>query len=422
MVPATAPRRLTDSKLARGTALLDTFRPGDTALMLKQLTARAGLAAGTAHRLSRELAELGMLDRVPGGFRPGWAVARLALRATTWPALDAAAGPAAERLHALSGCPVTLHVATGGGLLPMWQLTSARGVTACRAVPATWDPSPLLPALARRTTVEHEPGGRPVLLAAIRDATGDVPAVLEMAADSGGRLYRLGPALIAAAREIGRTLPASPAEAQSMRGWSVRNAGQTPDTGVLARGIGLLGCLRPGERAVRRLDVVERAATPRSTAYRCLDELLRGEVLAEHDGLLGLGPVPRRIAAAAVAPRLPFDERMHALATAGGGACWLTPIDPDHGVPLNGLVVRPRHAEPGTPTARHREWDLVTRAVAAATRGHRAPRAPGATHAVAVPLRVGGLTACLTAVAEPARLQLTERLLREYTAPPALSA
>jgi DNA-binding IclR family transcriptional regulator len=434
MVPADPPpRRLADSKLARGIALLHTFRPGDTELMLKQLTARAGLAAGTAHRLSRELAELGMLDRVPGGFRPGWAVARLALRATTWPDLDAAAGPAAERLHALSGCPVTLHLSAGGGLLPMWRLASRQGVTERRAVPGGGDLSPLLPELARRGAVEHKAGGRPALLAAVRNGAGDLVAALEMAADSCGQLYRFGPALLAAARETGRAIPPLPATAPPAPSGATggaaheapgRAAGGAPaataGAGVLARGIGLLSCLRPGERAVRRLDVVERAVTPRSTAYRCLDELLRGGVLADHDGMLGLGPLPRRLAAAAVAPRLPFDERLRALAEAG--ACWLTPVDPDHGVPLNGLVMRPLHAEPGTAAARRREWDLVTRAVAAAMRGRRAARTPGDPYALTVTLRLVGLPACLTVVAGPARLPLAEHLLREYAGPSALSA
>jgi hypothetical protein len=254
--------------------------------------------------------------------------------------------------------------------------------------------------------VETPAGDPPALLAPVRDGGGQVVAVLGLTAESSGRLYRFGPALVAAAREIGRTVPVPARYATA----PVPPAG----SGVLARGIGLLGCLRPGEREVRRLDVVERVTTPRSTVYRCIDDLLRGGVLEPNESLLGLGPLVRRLAPMAVAPRLAPDDRLRGLAAAGGVACWLTPVDPDLGVPLNGLVVR--GGDPGTVTSRLREWALVSEAASAAARRRR-PRmtaaSGGGLYATTVPLPRDGMVTCLTVVAGAARRPIAERMLRE---------
>ena len=422
-----AARRITDSKLARGLGLLRTFRGGETELMLKQLTVRTGLATGTAHRLTWELADLGMLDRVTGGFRPGAAIARLALRATTWPVLTAAAGPAAERLHGLSGCPVTLYVPSGAGLLPMWRLESRQGVLRYQPVPPTEvDPSPLLPTLRLRHATER---WESALLAPIRDGSGDVVAALGLTGDD-GPLHRFGPALAAVAREIGGELRWAAVDDAHHAAYPASAPSSRTGSSVLARGLGLLGCLRPGERSIRRLDVVDRVATPRSTVYRCLDDLLRGGVLEEDDGRLGLGPLVRRVGPVAVAPRLPDDDGLLGLAADAGVSCWLTPIDPELGVPLNGLTLRPTAAAGGTSRRRLKEWTLVATSVAGALR--TAPRrtrlrrgvvaSADGLLATTVGVHHGGILSCLTAVTERARLPFVERALAELVARPALSA
>ena len=80
--------------------------------------------------------------------------------------------------------------------------------------------------------------------------------------------------------------------------------------------------------------------------------------------MLGLGRLVRRLASVAVAPRLPVDARLRRLAVGGDVICWLTPVDPDLGVPLNGLVVRARADAPSTVRARALEWSLVSASVA----------------------------------------------------------
>lgn len=428
--PGRAERSPSGSRIARGLSLLRVFREGETELMLKQLTNRAGLATGTAHRLSRELVELGVLDRTSGGFRPGPAIAHLVLRATTWPALTIAVGPAAENLHGLSGCPVSLYVPSGAGLLPMWRLTSHLGVSEYQPVPpVAEDLSPYLPALGRRTVVEGVAEGQTVLLSAIRGENGEPAAVLCITGD-GGRVRRFAPALTAAATEIGRILrhTAEPAVLRRASEWPV--PARSVDASVLARGINLLTCLRPGERSVRRTDVVDRAATPRSTAYRCLGELLRSGVLDEpRKGVIGPGHIVRRLAGTAVAPCLPTDDRLRRLAALGDASCWLTPVDPDLGIPLNGVVVRARTGAAGTVRSRFLEWALVSASVTdvfndCASRRvlPRTTTPVGGLHAVAVPVRHAGVTSCLTVITHGARRPLVERLLRDLADRQALSA
>jgi len=63
--------------LERGVHVLQAFRPDGKPATLGALTARTGLPKPTVYRLAEELVELGLLERLPIGYRPGLALFEL---------------------------------------------------------------------------------------------------------------------------------------------------------------------------------------------------------------------------------------------------------------------------------------------------------------------------------------------------------
>jgi DNA-binding IclR family transcriptional regulator len=59
------------SVLGRAASILDAFDCPQTELSLSELIARSGLPKSTVHRFSRQLQELGWIERSPGGYRVG---------------------------------------------------------------------------------------------------------------------------------------------------------------------------------------------------------------------------------------------------------------------------------------------------------------------------------------------------------------
>lgn len=59
------------SGLSRVLDLLEAFADGDTVLSAEQLGARKGLAMATCYRYIRDLCDVGLLVKLPGGYAPG---------------------------------------------------------------------------------------------------------------------------------------------------------------------------------------------------------------------------------------------------------------------------------------------------------------------------------------------------------------
>ena len=97
------------SVLGRAAALLTAFRPDDRTVPMSELARRAGLAKPTAHRLCRQLVELGFLEDAPQGLRLGLRMFELGQLVPRQRGLRDTARPFLEDLHRASG--ETVHLA-----------------------------------------------------------------------------------------------------------------------------------------------------------------------------------------------------------------------------------------------------------------------------------------------------------------------
>lgn len=411
-----APSGATTSRLARALRMLAAFEPDGDPLLLKQLTLRSGLSTGAAHRLSRELVDLGLLDRLSAGLRPGPELAELVLRASTRPGLFAVASPAGEHLHCRLGLPISLHVPSGSGFLGIAELTTSGGTTIWRAGPAgTCDLSDVDPAGLALTGTQPLRLGDRFTLAPVQDSRGRLRLVIGVPgcasqAPAGVSLLQ------AAAARIRDLLPDDQPESGD-RTVAPHSSGPS-SCSVLARNLTLLRCFLPGEHALRRADFVRRSALPRSTVYRSLRDLVDSGMLAACDEVISLGPLLRRLARGAVGPRIP-PGLVSRLPEIPGVRWWITPVDRLLGVPLNGIVVcGPRSPAPAEPP-RASQWAVVGRTVAELVAGSRgrypAPlplvTASAGCHAAAILLQHAGMTMCVTAVTERVRLSEAGRRL-----------
>ncbi|MCL2583681.1 MAG: IclR family transcriptional regulator [Streptosporangiales bacterium] len=95
-------------------AVLDAFGPGSVSLSLSDIARRSGLSLSTAHRLVRELAEWGALERdAAGRYTIGVRLLELAALAPRGLALREAAFPALDELHHRTRGNVHLGVLDG---------------------------------------------------------------------------------------------------------------------------------------------------------------------------------------------------------------------------------------------------------------------------------------------------------------------
>jgi DNA-binding IclR family transcriptional regulator len=117
-----------DSVLSRASAILGAFDEFEPELSLAELTDRSGLARSTTHRLATELADLGMLERTPRGYRIGlrlWEVGELAAVSL---ALRESALPHLLTLYAATGENVHLAVLDGTEALYVARLTGTASI------------------------------------------------------------------------------------------------------------------------------------------------------------------------------------------------------------------------------------------------------------------------------------------------------
>jgi DNA-binding IclR family transcriptional regulator len=250
---ATVPRTATgESSLARAVRILDAFTPDEPALGVTEIARRSGLHVATASRLVAELAGLGLLERGPDRtVRVGVRMWELASRASPTRSLRDSAMPFLEDLHAVVGHHAQLGVLDGGDVLFLERLSARDAVinysriagrlplhiSSSGMVLLAYGPPELLVCvlsgpLERYTAATITSPGRLraavdqvrrqgyALLAGhvhedatgiavpIRSGLGEVVAALSVIVPNDERAVSAVPALLAAARGIGRSLQA----------------------------------------------------------------------------------------------------------------------------------------------------------------------------------------------------------------------
>ncbi|GAA3737064.1 IclR family transcriptional regulator [Salinactinospora qingdaonensis] len=101
------------SVIARSSALLGAFGPGDHTLGVSELARRTGLAKSTVHRLARELTAHGLLERDGGGLRLGLRLFELGQLVRRRQSLREAAWPFMTDLCTATGATAQLAVLDG---------------------------------------------------------------------------------------------------------------------------------------------------------------------------------------------------------------------------------------------------------------------------------------------------------------------
>lgn len=102
-----------DSVLGKAVLILHAFRPEDRNLALAEMVRRTGLHKATAHRLSEQMVQLGLLDRGEGGYRLGQGLFELGMRASRERSLLELAMPFLQDLYERTHETVHLGVRDG---------------------------------------------------------------------------------------------------------------------------------------------------------------------------------------------------------------------------------------------------------------------------------------------------------------------
>ena len=105
--------------------ILNAFGPQDWVMPLAELTRKSGLTKPTAYRLATELSELGLLERVPGGYRLGIALVEIGQRTWWQRVLRDAALPFLEYLCEATGRTANLAVLDGTDVVYLEKLPGA---------------------------------------------------------------------------------------------------------------------------------------------------------------------------------------------------------------------------------------------------------------------------------------------------------
>ncbi|MYU10939.1 helix-turn-helix domain-containing protein [Streptomyces sp. SID8361] len=113
-----------NSVLGRAVAPLSAFHQDDEYVSLSELARRAGMPKPTAHRLSGQLIDLGMLETGSHGLRLGLRVFELGQLVPRQRGLRDAARPHLEDLHRTFGETVHLAVLQGADVVYLDKLTS----------------------------------------------------------------------------------------------------------------------------------------------------------------------------------------------------------------------------------------------------------------------------------------------------------
>jgi DNA-binding IclR family transcriptional regulator len=241
--------RTGESVVARVVRVLEAFTPDDPALSVTEIARRSGLPVTTASRLIAELAAHGLLARRDGAVRVGVRMWELAQRASPTLSLREAAMPFLEDLHAVIGQHAQLAVLDGDEVLFVERISapnavvnytriagrlslhaSSSGQVLLAHAPAEQQERVLAGPLQRLTpnTPIRPPQVRAMLAdirrqgyalcpgfihvdaagvaVPVRDGGGAVVAAIGAVVPNDGNAYVHVPALLAAARGIGRTL------------------------------------------------------------------------------------------------------------------------------------------------------------------------------------------------------------------------
>jgi DNA-binding IclR family transcriptional regulator len=254
---AAVPRFATgESSLARAVRILESFTSDEPELSVSEVARRAGLHLATASRIIGQLVDHGLLTRGPDReVRVGMRMWELAARAAPTRSLRDAAMPYLEDLHAVVGHHAQLAVLDGDEVIFLERLSardavvnysrvagrlpphiSSSGVVLMAYGPPglqervltrpleSWTPATITdPARLRATLDQVRRTGYALLpghvhpdaagiAVPVRNGLGEVVAALSVIVPNDARAVSAVPALLAAARGIGRSLgrPASP--------------------------------------------------------------------------------------------------------------------------------------------------------------------------------------------------------------------
>lgn len=239
-----------ESSLARAVRILESFTADEPELTVTEVARRSGLHLATASRLVGQLVEHGLLGRGPGReVRIGFRMWELAARAAPTRSLRDAAMPYLEDLHAVVGHHAQLSVLDGedvvflerlsardavvnysriAGRLPL-HISSSGVVLLAYGLPALQARVLGHPLVGRTAATVTDPERLAALLGQVRrqgyallaghvhpdatgvavpvrDALGVVVAALSVIVPNDARAASAVPALLAAARGIGRSL------------------------------------------------------------------------------------------------------------------------------------------------------------------------------------------------------------------------
>ncbi|TFV65601.1 IclR family transcriptional regulator [Blastococcus sp. CT_GayMR20] len=239
-----------ESSLARAVRILESFTLDEPALTVTEVARRAGLHLATASRLVGQLVDHGLLSRGPDReVRIGFRMWELASRAAPTRSLRDAAMPYLEDLHAVVGHHVQLAVLHGDEVIFLERLSardavvnysqiagrlplhiSSSGVVLMAYGPRelqdrvlarpleSWTPETITTPDRLRATLEQVRRRGYALLAGhvhpdatgiavpVRNGLGEVVAALSAIVPNDVRAVSAVPALLAAARGIGRSL------------------------------------------------------------------------------------------------------------------------------------------------------------------------------------------------------------------------
>jgi DNA-binding IclR family transcriptional regulator len=239
-----------ESSLARAVRILESFTPDEPELSVTELARRSGLHLATASRIVGQLVDHGLLSRGPDReVRVGMRMWELASRAAPTRSLRDAAMPYLEDLHAVVGHHAQLAVLDGDDVIFLERLSardavinysriagrlplhiSSSGVVLMAYGPRELQDRVLARPLESRTPatittpdrlramLEQVRSQGYALLAGhvhpdatgiavpVRNALGEVVAALSVIVPNDARAVSAVPALLAAARGIGRSL------------------------------------------------------------------------------------------------------------------------------------------------------------------------------------------------------------------------
>jgi DNA-binding IclR family transcriptional regulator len=241
--------RTGESVVSRVVRVLEAFTPDEPALSVTEIGRRSGLHVATASRLVAELAAHGLLVRRDGEVRVGVRMWELAQRASPTLSMREAAMPFLEDVHAVIGQHVQLGVLDGDEVLFVERMSapnavinytriagrlaphaSSSGLVLLAHAPAEQQErvlaAPLLrftprtptrPAQVREMLADVRRQGYALcpgffhldaagVAVPVRDGSGTVVAAIGAVVPNDGNAYLHVPALMAAARGIGRLL------------------------------------------------------------------------------------------------------------------------------------------------------------------------------------------------------------------------